>query len=123
MQDTVQPVIRKRVPRDPTPRFKYENAEMMQLAGKYVPAAHLARKLLHLVEQLDVSQLEKCYSALGQHGYHPRWLLGCGSTPACAASTTPPRLCKRSKQIWPFACWAGAMPSVIPSSIVSAKKM
>src|SRR3982750_1493040 len=66
----------KRVARNPKPRFKAADEEVLQLAERCVPEGHLARKLLRVVEQLDVSDLEARYSALGQHGYRPRWLLG-----------------------------------------------
>lgn len=66
----------RRVAKDPTPRFKEPDKDVLQLAEKCVPEGHLARKLAQVVEQLDVSELEKRYSALGQHGYRPRWLLG-----------------------------------------------
>jgi transposase len=68
--------VRTRVPKDPTPRFKEADAEALKVADACVPADHLARKLTKLIEKMDVSALESRYSALGQHGYRPRWLLG-----------------------------------------------
>jgi hypothetical protein len=40
-----------------------------------VPPEHLSRQVLKLMKQVDVSQVETQYSALGQRGYEPRHLL------------------------------------------------
>ena len=40
-----------------------------------VPGDHLARGVLRIVEQFDVSAIEATYSSLGRHGYAPRRLL------------------------------------------------
>lgn len=71
-----EPTGQKRLPKDPTPRFKAEDQDGLRLAEHFVPSDHLARRVLRVVEALDVSELEKRYSALGQHAYRPRWLLG-----------------------------------------------
>jgi transposase len=37
-----------------------------------VPAVHLARAVLEMVELLDTASLERAYSSLGRHGLHPK---------------------------------------------------
>jgi transposase len=61
----------RRVARDPKARFKPEAAEALAAAEALVPPEHLARKVLKLMRQVDVSQVEAQYSALGQRGYEP----------------------------------------------------
>jgi transposase len=70
-----QPTQRRRVPRDPTARFKQDDAAVLAAAEVLVPPEHLARKVLNLMKRVDVSQVEAQYSALGRRGYEPRSLL------------------------------------------------
>jgi transposase len=67
---------KRRVPKDPTPRFKADDKQMLAAVERLVPREHLAREVARVVSQLDVSAAEASYSALGQHGYAPRRLLG-----------------------------------------------
>ncbi len=70
-----QPTKRRRVPRDPTARFKRDKESALAAAEAMVPAEHLARRVLKQLERVDTSQVEAQYSALGQRGYAPRRLL------------------------------------------------
>jgi transposase len=70
-----QPTQRRRVPRDPTARFKQDDAAALSAAETLVPPEHLARKVLKLMKRVDVSQVEAQYSALGRRGYEPSSLL------------------------------------------------
>ncbi|MDY7229858.1 transposase [Hyalangium rubrum] len=63
------------MPRDPTARFKANDAQGLAAAEVLVPEEHLARQVLKLMERVEVSQVEAQYSALGQRGYPPRRLL------------------------------------------------
>jgi transposase len=70
---------RRPVAKDPTPRFR--QARVLQLDAllgcleEQVPQAHLSRSVWKIVEQLDTDALEREYSPLGRHGYHPKRLL------------------------------------------------
>lgn len=44
-------------------------------AERLVPQEHLARKVRRVVERLELTEVEAGYSALGQNGFAPRWLL------------------------------------------------
>jgi len=60
-------------------KFKeyYQNQIMLMppnLADK-VPEGHLARFINKVVDQLDIAEIEKGYSELGCHAYHPRLLI------------------------------------------------
>ena len=70
-----QPTKRRRVPRDPTARFKRDNESALAAAQAMVPEAHLSRQVLKLMQRVDTSKVEAQYSALGQRGYEPRGLL------------------------------------------------
>jgi hypothetical protein len=70
-----QPTKRRREPRDPTARFKVDDAPGLAAAEALVPSKHLARRVLKLMERVELSQVEAQYSALGQRGYVPRRLL------------------------------------------------
>jgi transposase len=70
-----QPTKRRRVPRDPTPRFKQDDAQALAAAEELVPQEHLARQVQRLLEGVDTAQVDSKYSALGQHGYRPKQLL------------------------------------------------
>lgn len=70
-----QPRKRRRVPRDPTARFKADDAQGLAAAATLVPPEHLSRQVLKLMERVELSQVEAQYSALGQRGYRPRGLL------------------------------------------------
>lgn len=72
---TEQTTKRRRVARDATARFKVDQAQGLAAAEALVPRKHLARRVLKLMEQVDVSKAEAQYSALGQRGYVPRRLL------------------------------------------------
>jgi len=41
----------------------------------YVPEGHLAKLVYEVVENLDTSEIEDCYSELGQNTYHPKIFL------------------------------------------------
>ena len=70
-----QPKKRRRVPRDPTPRFKPDDAAALKAAEALVPQEHLSRQVLKLLQAVDTSEVESRYSALGQNGYAPKRLL------------------------------------------------
>lgn len=70
-----QPPKRRRVPKDPTARFKRDKEQALASAEALVPAEHLARRVSQMLERVDTSQVEAQYSALGQRGYVPRRLL------------------------------------------------
>jgi transposase len=76
-EDAVSQPVRR--PLDPTPRFRPDRrAQLDFLLGNLeaqVSAKHLCREVWRIVERLDTSVLEKQYSALGRHGYHPKRLL------------------------------------------------
>jgi transposase len=60
-------------------KFKeYRQQQMMlmppNLSDK-VPQDHLARHISRVVDELDIREIEKRYSELGCHAYHPRMLL------------------------------------------------
>ena len=71
--------VRKREPRDATPRFKPDCVRQIDaLLGcleEQVPAEHLARGVWTIVKDLDTSAVEAGYSALGCRGYHPKRIL------------------------------------------------
>jgi transposase len=73
-------VVRRRIRRDPQPRFKQDcSAQLDAVAGcpaAVVPPGHLAWTVRSQIERLDLSALEAGYSSLGRHGYHPRQVLG-----------------------------------------------
>lgn len=66
---------KRRVPKDPTPRFKADDTEALCAAERLVPREHLAREVARLVSRLDVSAAESSFSALGQNGFAPRRLV------------------------------------------------
>jgi transposase len=76
--DPVRPA-KKRVPRDPRPRFKPDRQGQLDLIWGHldsqVPADHLVRAVWGMTELFDVSAVEAQYSALGRRGYPPRRLL------------------------------------------------
>lgn len=43
---------------------------------EWLPADHLARFIIEIVDQLDISRIESSYSGGGSAAYHPRMLLG-----------------------------------------------
>ncbi|WP_208729986.1 transposase, partial [Corallococcus exercitus] len=67
---------RRRIPKDPTPRFKAPDREALALAERLVPREHLARRVWRVVERFELTQVEARSSALGQNGFAPRQLLG-----------------------------------------------
>lgn len=71
--------VRKRVPKDPTPRFQpdctHQIDALLGCLEEQVPADHLSREVWSVVAELDTSELEAQYSALGRRGYHPKRLL------------------------------------------------
>jgi len=73
------PPVRRRTRRDPRPRFKPERVAQLDAVlgcpSLQVPEGHLARTVLGMVAELDVSRLETQYSSLGRHGYAPRNVL------------------------------------------------
>lgn len=76
--DPVRPA-KKRVPRDPRPRFKPDRQGQLDLIWGHldsqVPADHLVRAIWAMTELFDVSLVEAKYSALGRRGYPPRRVL------------------------------------------------
>jgi transposase len=64
----------------PQPKFQPDQSRQLDpLAGcpeLQVSADHVARFVQEIVGELDLSLIEKKYSALGCHGYHPRHVLG-----------------------------------------------
>ncbi|MCY1045861.1 hypothetical protein OV208_31400 [Corallococcus sp. bb12-1] len=67
---------RRRIPKDPAPRFKAPDREALALAQRLVPREHLARRVQRVVERFEMRAVEARYSALGQNGFAPRQLLG-----------------------------------------------
>src|SRR5438477_1196349 len=71
--------VRRRTHRDPKPRFKPDRSQQLDAVlgcpALVVPGDHAARDVQAFVEKLDTSVLEKEYSSLGRHGYHPRHVL------------------------------------------------
>jgi transposase len=61
-------------------QFKYPERVIVEAAalriGECLPESHLARYIVNVVEQLDVSELEKTYCHTGRQSYHPRLMLG-----------------------------------------------
>lgn len=78
MKPTVEP-SRRRTRRDPNPRFKSDvSGQLDAILGcpaLAVPEDHLARDVARIVARLDTSAVERQYSSLGRHGYHPRHLI------------------------------------------------
>ena len=66
---------KRRVAKDPTPRFKEPDREVLAAAERLVPREHLARRVQRVVERLKLEEVEASYSALGQKGFAPRQLL------------------------------------------------
>jgi transposase len=70
---------RKRVPKDPTPRFKPDISDqfdaVLGCCAMHVPPKHLARDVKAIVARLDVRCVETKRSALGRHGFDPRHVL------------------------------------------------
>jgi transposase len=73
------PAAKKRVPRDPRPRFKADRQTQIDFVWGHlesqVSSDHLVRAIWGMAALFDVSSVEKGYSALGRHGYPPRRLL------------------------------------------------
>ena len=92
---------RKRVNKAPEPRFKPDvSGQLDAIAGcpeAFVPQDHLARSIRSVLQKLDFSAQERKYSSQGQHGYHPRHLIGAlvyGSLVGVHESTKLERLLK-----------------------------
>lgn len=75
----VERPIRRRTRRDPKPRFKADCTLQLDAVlgcpALIVPEDHLARAVLQIVAEFDVSAIESEYSSLGRRGYRPRNLL------------------------------------------------
>lgn len=71
--------VRKRVPKDPTPRFRESRETQLDVVDGclelQLPSGHLARSVWSIVERLDTTTLETRYSPLGRRGFHPKRLL------------------------------------------------
>jgi transposase len=65
----------KRQAKSTRKRFKADEAQVLWLAERVVPAGHLSREVARLVQRLDVSAAEASTSVLGQNGYSPRRML------------------------------------------------
>lgn len=79
------PPKRRRVARDPRPRFQEDKAGQLDpIRGcpeLQVPEDHLAREVKLMVDLLDLSAVENKYSALGRRGFTPKsqlavWVYG-----------------------------------------------
>jgi hypothetical protein len=72
--------VRKRVNKAPDPRFKPDVSNQLDLVhgspALSVPRDHFAWRLKELLESLDWSSAEAKYSSQGQHGYHPKHVVG-----------------------------------------------
>jgi hypothetical protein len=71
--------IRRRVRRDPKPRFKVDRRRQLDVVRGcpelILNAAHPAREIQRFVGALDLSAIESEYSSLGRHGHEPRRVL------------------------------------------------
>jgi transposase len=71
--------VRKRVPKDPTPRFRVSRELQLDVIDGclelQLPSDHLARRVWSIVEKLDTTTVESRYSPLGRRGFHPKRLL------------------------------------------------
>jgi transposase len=71
--------IRRRIRRDPRPRFKTDTTSQLDAVkgcpALQVPEDHLARKVWQMVECFEMSKVEEGYSSLGRRGYAPRRVL------------------------------------------------
>jgi transposase len=80
LESAQTPVRRKRLRKDPLPRFKRDVSHQIDLVfgcpEQALPNDHLARKLRTLLTQLDFSALEAKYSSQGRRGFHPRHVIG-----------------------------------------------
>ena len=72
--------VRRRIRRDPKPRFKPDVSGQLDAIGGCpalcVGKDELARGVRDFVERFDCSDVERKYSSLGRHGYAPRHVLG-----------------------------------------------
>lgn len=72
-------VVRRRLRKDPVPRFKPDVSNQLDVAGAcaaVVPEMHVARFLREEIEHLDLTAVVATYSSQGRHGYHPKHVLG-----------------------------------------------
>lgn len=71
---------RKRLRKDPKPRFKDDLTDQLDAVGGCSSIAlagdHLARGLRSLLDGLDYGELEAKYSSQGRRGFHPRHVVG-----------------------------------------------
>jgi len=71
--------VRRRLRRDPRPRFKADRSGQLDVVlgspELAVEQGHLARRVAALVARFDLSQIEAKYSSLGRYGYPPRNVL------------------------------------------------
>lgn len=72
--------VRKRINKAPDPRFKPDVSDLpdpiLGCPEAALPANHIARAVKAELAEMDFSTLEARYSSQGQHGYHPRHVLG-----------------------------------------------
>ncbi|MGE6756360.1 hypothetical protein ACQKGO_00005, partial [Corallococcus interemptor] len=54
--------LRRRVAKDPTPRFKGAEGEVLASAERLVPPGHLARKVREVVKRFELGRVEAGYS-------------------------------------------------------------
>jgi transposase len=73
-------LVKKRLRKAPGQRFKPDISEQFDLVwgcpSASVPHEHLVRSVKELLAGLDFSSTETKYSSQGQHGFHPRHVLG-----------------------------------------------
>lgn len=80
VEATTHQVRRRRLRKDPVPRFKPDVSEQLDVVwgcpAAVVPADHMARQVKRMLCEFDVSALVACYSSQGRRGFHPRHMLG-----------------------------------------------
>lgn len=107
----------KRVPIDPTPRFKPDVHQQSDVIWGHLDSQvddkHLARAIWEITQRFDVSALEVKYSALGQRGYPPRRLLALWLYASLMGEHEASKVCERTKTDAAFR-WicGGRAPSV-----------
>src|ERR1700737_3126754 len=73
-------VVKKRLRKAPGQRFKPDISDQFDMVwgcpSASVPRDHLVRGVKELLADLDFSSTETKYSSQGQHGFHPRHVLG-----------------------------------------------
>src|SRR4051794_22113104 len=72
--------VRKRLNKAPDPRFRPDVSDLLDpILGcpeAALSANHIARAVKAELAEMDFAAVEAKYSSQGQHGYHPRHVLG-----------------------------------------------